>query len=246
MKPRTEVPAVSKPDTMKPRTEVPSVSKPDTMKPRTEVPSVSKPDTMKPRTEVPSVSKPDTMKPRTEVPSVSKPDTMKPQTEVPSMSQPDTMQPRTESSKLQVHVSMSRENEAALNLPFRGVATGDEETGKQKAEAAFGLKDTADITQPTTQKIQVTVVKTKDVALDLPIGYEATGDTLAEVPPCEAETTTKLRHSADTRKHPGPAERKPLESHRARESQAIMYTLCLLYTSPSPRDVEESRMPSSA
>ena len=24
------------------------------------------------------------------------------------------------------------------------------------------------------------------------------------------------------------------------------YTLCLLYTSPSPRDVEESRMPSSA
>ena len=24
------------------------------------------------------------------------------------------------------------------------------------------------------------------------------------------------------------------------------YTFCLLYTSPSPRDVEESRMPSSA
>ena len=25
-----------------------------------------------------------------------------------------------------------------------------------------------------------------------------------------------------------------------------MYLICLLYTSPSPRDVEESRMPSSA
>ena len=27
---------------------------------------------------------------------------------------------------------------------------------------------------------------------------------------------------------------------------ALAYTICLLYTSPSPRDVEESRMPSSA
>ena len=31
------------------------------------------------------------------------------------------------------------------------------------------------------------------------------------------------------------------------ERNAIgIYTVCLLYTSPSPRDVEESRMPSSA
>ena len=29
-------------------------------------------------------------------------------------------------------------------------------------------------------------------------------------------------------------------------SEALLYTDCLLYTSPSPRDVEESRMPSSA
>ena len=28
--------------------------------------------------------------------------------------------------------------------------------------------------------------------------------------------------------------------------QAALYMNCLLYTSPSPRDVEESRMPSSA
>ena len=34
----------------------------------------------------------------------------------------------------------------------------------------------------------------------------------------------------------------PLESEIARE----IYRICLLYTSPSPRDVEESRMPSSA
>ena len=30
------------------------------------------------------------------------------------------------------------------------------------------------------------------------------------------------------------------------EAGAAMATVCLLYTSPSPRDVEESRMPSSA
>ena len=30
------------------------------------------------------------------------------------------------------------------------------------------------------------------------------------------------------------------------EGIEIYYTTCLLYTSPSPRDVEESRMPSSA
>ena len=28
--------------------------------------------------------------------------------------------------------------------------------------------------------------------------------------------------------------------------QGMQYRICLLYTSPSPRDVEESRMPSSA
>ena len=30
------------------------------------------------------------------------------------------------------------------------------------------------------------------------------------------------------------------------DRKAIQYEHCLLYTSPSPRDVEESRMPSSA
>ena len=33
---------------------------------------------------------------------------------------------------------------------------------------------------------------------------------------------------------------------RERELQARLLEACLLYTSPSPRDVEESRMPSSA
>ena len=35
--------------------------------------------------------------------------------------------------------------------------------------------------------------------------------------------------------------------HRPTENgERIPLTICLLYTSPSPRDVEESRMPSSA
>ena len=33
---------------------------------------------------------------------------------------------------------------------------------------------------------------------------------------------------------------------RARERGSDLHQICLLYTSPSPRDVEESRMPSSA
>ena len=37
-----------------------------------------------------------------------------------------------------------------------------------------------------------------------------------------------------------------LESFLADYSIEVMPRTCLLYTSPSPRDVEESRMPSSA
>ena len=33
---------------------------------------------------------------------------------------------------------------------------------------------------------------------------------------------------------------------RIREVNAMLYELCLLYTSPSPRDRQKSRMPSSA
>ena len=36
-----------------------------------------------------------------------------------------------------------------------------------------------------------------------------------------------------------------LEKQSKKETERI-YSSCLLYTSPSPRDVEESRMPSSA
>ena len=35
-------------------------------------------------------------------------------------------------------------------------------------------------------------------------------------------------------------------NHRFVQGQRVTYNNCLLYTSPSPRDVEESRMPSSA
>ena len=34
--------------------------------------------------------------------------------------------------------------------------------------------------------------------------------------------------------------------HPEQKVLGVTYTPCLLYTSPSPRDVEESRMPSSA
>ena len=38
----------------------------------------------------------------------------------------------------------------------------------------------------------------------------------------------------------------PEQAIRAMETNAAYLAICLLYTSPSPRDVEESRMPSSA
>ena len=37
-----------------------------------------------------------------------------------------------------------------------------------------------------------------------------------------------------------------IQAKRIYQSVLIIFVSCLLYTSPSPRDVEESRMPSSA
>ena len=38
-----------------------------------------------------------------------------------------------------------------------------------------------------------------------------------------------------------------IQNHKISKTEALeKYNSCLLYTSPSPRDVEESRMPSSA
>ena len=36
------------------------------------------------------------------------------------------------------------------------------------------------------------------------------------------------------------------DNYKMTRSYQVLYVFCLLYTSPSPRDVEESRMPSSA
>ena len=51
---------------------------------------------------------------------------------------------------------------------------------------------------------------------------------------------TTVRFSIDTR------QKKYLMVSSEKKTFASHYRICLLYTSPSPRDVEESRMPSSA
>ena len=47
---------------------------------------------------------------------------------------------------------------------------------------------------------------------------------------------------------PDPEARRKVEEVllNAKRALPMLYDFCLLYTSPSPRDVEESRMPSSA
>ena len=50
--------------------------------------------------------------------------------------------------------------------------------------------------------------------------------------------TVAMRHKKTTEKH--------LEITNLNRQYEEMESTCLLYTSPSPRDVEESRMPSSA
>ena len=53
--------------------------------------------------------------------------------------------------------------------------------------------------------------------------------------------------SNDAPAGPSPQEQKQMEQAYAQMKRKMaMEEICLLYTSPSPRDVEESRMPSSA
>ena len=46
--------------------------------------------------------------------------------------------------------------------------------------------------------------------------------------------------------HPLELETRKFIKDKEHIKEGFIYMLCLLYTSPSPRDVEESRMPSSA
>ena len=73
--------------------------------------------------------------------------------------------------------------------------------------------------------------------------------TFANVPTgCAYAFTLELTHSSGTADWPAsvkfPADTAPTLT--AGKTHLFMFITCLLYTSPSPRDVEESRMPSSA
>ena len=65
---------------------------------------------------------------------------------------------------------------------------------------------------------------------------------LAEVDLVAAEDT---RHTGRLLSHLGVKTRQ-IALHEHNEARAAQALICLLYTSPSPRDVEEARMPSSA
>ena len=126
---------------------------------------------------------------------------MRPRAVFPTVLQPDTMQPRA------VFPTVSQPDTPADSKP-----------------AVHNIL-------PETQKVQVSIFNTKDVALNLPEGYNITGG-------------TKPRQSPDTRKHPEPAARgddngghrqhgqvlthqgrKLVESIRARETSAYMSLL---------------------
>ena len=62
------------------------------------------------------------------------------------------------------------------------------------------------------------------------------------------EYTLSTPFDISTRTYAGPNERCELDHGAVQQggSYDLEFSSCLLYTSPSPRDVEESRMPSSA
>ena len=60
------------------------------------------------------------------------------------------------------------------------------------------------------------------------------------------EATDTILFSTDEITESGPHIRDSIDTKRIMILVVISLLPCLLYTSPSPRDVEESRMPSSA
>ena len=246
MQPRTEVTSLSKKDTMQPKTEATSESVQTTMQPRTEVASLSRKDTMQPKTEVISESVQTTMQPRTEITSLSKQDTGLPMVGVNTESKQGTMQSMRGAntvSKQDTGLPMMEVNigsEQNTDLPMTEVskvsnqAAGQSTASKQhQIQRLFTTVDNetmednrhhtpadakpAALTMfPETQKVQVSIVKTKDVALNLPVGYEATGGT-----PAEADTATKLRQAADTRKHPAADQHSGSPSQQAHSGPAV-------------------------
>ena len=82
--------------------------------------------------------------------------------------------------------------------------------------------------------------------------FEDTGHTLQETGHLSHETATFTRHGPHSaRRGPihhktRPTQRKTRPTQRKTRAHTSQDTVCLLYTSPSPRDEESSRMPSSA
>ena len=60
------------------------------------------------------------------------------------------------------------------------------------------------------------------------------------------EEISKTKYNKATQGHVGKLKAKIAALRQKQEKAQAHSRACLLYTSPSPRDVEESRMPSSA
>ena len=178
----------------------------------------------------------------------------------------DTVQPAT----VQVNARSVELDDAASDLHVGNVASGsftlDADTatrpGPQAAAPAESGKlhveahAAADTMQPATVQVKVCSVEYNDAASNLPVGHVASGPQAAPaesgkhhveaqaaaadtVQPAAEQVQVCLVKSNDAASNLPPGS-------MVTGDQSLHAKICLLYTSPSPRDVEESRMPSSA
>ena len=91
------------------------------------------------------------------------------------------------------------------------------------------------------------MIRLKDIAREAGVSVMTVSKALRDAPDIAAKTKLRI---GDLAKRMGYTPNLGARSLRSQETKllglVIPATTCLLYTSPSPRDVEESRMPSSA